>query len=95
MASKGDEINGSERWGFWSDNHAVAGARIVVYEGADGKEVRLTGVSSYQNGGSYSWKDRQPVGRLTKFIREENPREPKPSGKLADRPRRTRSKPTR
>lgn len=85
MASKGDEIGGNDRFGFYSETHASMG-RVVLYEDESGKTVRVTGVSSYRDPAWYGWKDRQPLGRLVKFIGLENPKEPKPSGVLADHP---------
>jgi len=76
MGSSTDTILDS-RFGWWSKTENDATGRVVVYLNEEGSEVRCTTITSDEAGDRLKkTQDRIPLGRLTSFVRVEDPRFP-------------------
>ena len=79
MASEGDSIDSSKRYGWWSEAHRPYTHRLLVYMNDQGKEVTLTGVTSTSNRKGYGWKDAEARGELSHLVRVIQTNKPKPT----------------
>ena len=64
-----DEMQGDNRYGFYSGEHRRAGAKPSIYVDANGQEVTVTAVSTMPSPKWYTWSDRKDLGKLSKFVR--------------------------
>ena len=57
-----------KKWGFFSAT-AYEKFGSFIWETPEGKEVEVTGITHEENGSSYKWPDKIPVGQVIKYVK--------------------------